>query len=283
MDGLSTTTILPESFEGTRDDVTEQIMVIWGGQVRAPLIVQLLRIAVVLCLAMSLMLFVERVYMGSVFVLVKLFGRNPEKRYKWEPMKDDVELGNSAYPMVLVQIPMYNEIEVYQLSIGAACGLSWPLDRIIVQVLDDSTDPLIKDMVELECQRWASKGINIKYQVRDNRNGHKAGSLKEGFKHDYVKQCDYVAIFDADFQPEPDFLCRTIPFLVHNPELGLVQARWKFGNVPNGNLSCEDGLLVWSFEKKCGGKVMMVESIGVDKVMGVRLEIGDLGLLRIYS
>ncbi|KAK3020531.1 hypothetical protein RJ639_046220 [Escallonia herrerae] len=129
-----------------------------------------------------------------VFVPVKLFGRKPEKRYKWEPMKDDVELGNSAYPMVLVQIPMYNEIEVYQLLIGAACGLSWPSDRIIIQVLDDSTDPLIKDMVELECQRWASKGINIQYQIRDNRNGYKAGSLKEGFKHDYVKQCDYVAI-----------------------------------------------------------------------------------------
>jgi beta-mannan synthase len=43
-------------------------------------------------------------------------------------------------------------------------------------------------------------------------------------------QCDYVAIFDADFQPEPDFLCQTIPFLVNNPEIGLVQARWTFGN-----------------------------------------------------
>lgn len=84
--------------------------------------------------------------------------------------------------------------------------------------------------MELECQRWASKGINIKYEVRDNRNGYKAGALKEGMKHSYVKQCDYVAIFDADFQPEPDYLWRTIPFLHHNPELALVQARWKFGN-----------------------------------------------------
>ena len=48
-------------------------------------------------------------------------------------------------------------------------------------------------------------------------------------KHSYVKLCDYVAILDADFQPEPDFLWRTIPFLVHNPEIALVQARWKFG------------------------------------------------------
>lgn len=85
-------------------------------------------------------------------------------------------------------------------------------------------------MVEMECQRWASKGINIKYEIRDNRNGYKAGALKEGLKHPYAKQCDYVVIFDADFQPEPDFLWRTIPFLVHNPQLALVQARWKFGN-----------------------------------------------------
>jgi len=51
--------------------------------------------------------------MGVVITLVKLFGRKPEKRYKWEPMKDDIELGNSSYPMVLVQVPMYNEREVH--------------------------------------------------------------------------------------------------------------------------------------------------------------------------
>ncbi|KAL6521149.1 Glucomannan 4-beta-mannosyltransferase 9 [Orobanche gracilis] len=229
MDRLSSDNILPGTLSGSRDDFTEQFTIVWG-QIKAPLIVPLLNIAVVLCLAMSAMLFVERVYMAIVISLLKVFGRKSDKRYKWEPLKDDLELGNSVYPMVLVQIPMYNEKEVYQLSIGAACGLSWPSDRIIVQVLDDSTDPIIKNMVETECRRWASKGINIKYEIRDNRNGYKSGALKEGLKHPYVKQCDYVAIFDADFQPEPDFLWQTIPFLVHNPQLALVQARWKFVN-----------------------------------------------------
>ncbi|XP_054803434.1 glucomannan 4-beta-mannosyltransferase 9-like [Prosopis cineraria] len=229
MDRLSSTTILPDAFQGVRDDIALQIGLIWS-QIKAPLIVPLLRIAVALCLIMSLLLFFERVYMGLVITFVKLLGRKPEKRYKWEAMKDDVELGNSAYPMVLVQIPMYNEREVYHLSIGAACGLSWPSDRIIIQVLDDSTDPTIKSMVEMECKRWASKGISIKYEIRDNRNGYKAGALKEGMKRSYVKQCDYVAILDADFQPEPDFLWRTIPFLLHNRQLALVQARWKFVN-----------------------------------------------------
>ncbi|PKA47560.1 Glucomannan 4-beta-mannosyltransferase 9 [Apostasia shenzhenica] len=222
--------VLPDSsFPGASDDIAGQIGLIWD-QVKSPVIVPALRVAAFLCLVMSVMLFAEKVYMAAVVIVVKLLGRRPERRYKYEPLHDDVELGGSAFPMVLVQIPMYNEKEVYKLSIGAACGLSWPSDRIIVQVLDDSTDPVIKDLVEMECWRWASKGINIKYEIRDNRNGYKAGALKEGMKHGYVKECDFVAIFDADFQPEPNFLSRTIPFLLHNPEIALVQARWKFVN-----------------------------------------------------
>ncbi|XP_052184633.1 glucomannan 4-beta-mannosyltransferase 9-like isoform X2 [Diospyros lotus] len=218
-----------ESSLSSSEAITGQIGLVWE-QAKAPVVVPALRFLVVVCLAMSVMLFVERVYMGIVIFLIKLLRRKPQKQYKWEAMKEDLELGNSAFPMVLVQIPMYNEKEVYQLSIGAACGLSWPSDRIIIQVLDDSTDPVIKDLVERECRRWASKGINMKYEIRDNRNGYKAGALKEGMKHSYVKHCDYVTIFDADFQPDPDFLWRTIPFLVHNPEIALVQARWKFVN-----------------------------------------------------
>ncbi|GAA0157897.1 hypothetical protein Leryth_016665 [Lithospermum erythrorhizon] len=229
MQTFSSTTIIPEAFQSTRDDISGQFGLIWE-QAKAPLIVPFLKIMVFVCLIMTAMLFMEKVYMGVMIILIKIFRKKPEKKYTWQPMKDDIELGNSAYPMVLVQIPMYNEREVYQLSIGAACGLSWPSDRIIVQVLDDSTDPTIKALVEQECMRWAGKGVNIKYEIRENRNGYKAGALKEGMKRNYVKLCDYVAIFDADFQPEPDFLWRTIPFLVHNPQVGLVQARWKFVN-----------------------------------------------------
>ncbi|PON75279.1 Nucleotide-diphospho-sugar transferase [Trema orientale] len=89
---------------------------------------------------------------------------------------------------------------------------------------------MLQQMVEMECQRWASKGINIRYQIRENRTGYKAGALKEGLKRSYVKHCEYVAIFDADFRPEPDFLRRAIPFLVNNPDIALVQARWRFVN-----------------------------------------------------
>ncbi|XP_076957617.1 glucomannan 4-beta-mannosyltransferase 9-like isoform X2 [Bidens hawaiensis] len=220
---------LSDLLVGSQYDIGGHIMLIWG-QVKMLLVVPFVRIFMYINLVMSIMLFTEKVYMAIVVAGNKLFGKKPEERYKWEPFEDDIELGNSVYPLVLVQVPMFNEREVYQLSIGAACGLSWPSDRIVIQVLDDSTDPLVKGMVEMECQSWKSKGVNIHYQVRDNRKGYKAGALKEGLKHEYAKQCEYVVIFDADFQPEPDFLMQTIPFLHHNAELGLVQARWKFVN-----------------------------------------------------
>ncbi|VAH43514.1 unnamed protein product [Triticum turgidum subsp. durum] len=88
----------------------------------------------------------------------------------------------------------------------------------------------LQNLVELECESWAVKGLNIKYATRSSRKGFKAGALKKGMECDYAKQCEYVAIFDADFQPEPDFLLRTVPFFVHNPEVALVQARWSFVN-----------------------------------------------------
>ncbi|WCJ41706.1 cellulose synthase like [Euphorbia peplus] len=221
--------IIPESFSVTSDGIGAQIYLIWE-LIRAPLIVPLLQLSVYICLTMSLMLLAERLYMGIVIILVKLFYKKPEQRYKWEAMQDDVESGSSNYPVCLIQIPMFNEREVYKVSIGAACNLSWPADRLVIQVLDDSTDPDIKQMVELECQRWASKGVNIRYQIRETRGGYKAGALKEGLKRSYVKHCEYVAIFDADFAPEPDFLRRAIPFLVHNTDIALVQARWRFVN-----------------------------------------------------
>ncbi|RWW88790.1 hypothetical protein BHE74_00002319 [Ensete ventricosum] len=226
------------------DALPSQIGLLWMW-VRGRVVVPLVRIAVVLCLVMSIILLIEKVSMGLVSLYVKVFRRKPEKIYKWEPIQADEELGSSAYPMVLVQVPMFNEREVYKLSVGAVCSLAWPPDRLIVQVLDDSTDLAIRDMVRGECEKWIRKGITVHYISRDNRNGYKAGAMKEAMEMDYVRQCDYVAIFDADFQPASDFLVRTVPFLMHNPEIALVQARWKFGkHVPtSSNLNADECLM----------------------------------------
>ncbi|CAN4117111.1 unnamed protein product [Withania somnifera] len=198
-------------------------------QIRVPVVVPSLHLAMYICIAMSIMLFLERIYMAIVIAVVKCFGKKRYTKYKLESVKEDLEK-NKNYPMVLVQIPMFNEKEVYKLSIGAVCGLSWPSDRLIVQVLDDSTNEVLRTLVDLECRKWIERGINVKYETRNNRNGYKAGALKEGLKKQYVDDCEFVVIFDADFQPDEDFLWRTIPYLLDNPELALVQARWKFVN-----------------------------------------------------
>ncbi|KAK8349102.1 hypothetical protein V6Z11_A06G122300 [Gossypium hirsutum] len=129
----------------------------------------------------------------------------------------DVEECSYEYPMGLVQIPMCNEREVYEQSISAVCQLDWPKDRLLIQVLD-------------EVATWSQRGINIIYCHRLERTGYKAGNLKSAMSCEYVKAYEFVAIFDADFQPSLKFLKRTVPHFKDNPELGLVQARWAFVN-----------------------------------------------------
>ncbi|KAL6912141.1 hypothetical protein ACP4OV_000946 [Aristida adscensionis] len=220
------------SFSPAIAAVVAQLLRAWG-QVRAELVVPLLRAAVAACMVMSVIVLAEKAFLGMVSLVVKVLRRRPARMYRCDPIaQGDAEATSAAFPMVLVQIPMYNEKEVYQLSIGAACSLTWPADRLIVQVLDDSTDAVIKELVKSECERWAKEGINVKYETRKDRAGYKAGNLREGMRHAYVRDCEFVAMFDADFQPAPDFLHKTVPFLVHNPALALVQTRWKFAHCP---------------------------------------------------
>ncbi|KAG7567566.1 Nucleotide-diphospho-sugar transferase [Arabidopsis thaliana x Arabidopsis arenosa] len=143
---------------------------------------------------------------------------------------DDVEGSGSEYPMVLVQIPMCNEREVYEQSISAVCQLDWPKDRLLIQVLDDSDDESIQQLIRAEVTKWSQKGVNIIYRHRLVRTGYKAGNLKSAMSCDYVEAYEFVAIFDADFQPNSDFLKLTVPHFKEKPELGLVQARWAFVN-----------------------------------------------------
>ena len=97
----------------TLNGILDQVLMLWD-LIKEPLIVPLLKLMVNICLVMSVLLFIERVYMAIVKVFIKLLRRKPEKNYKWEAMQgEDLELGSSAYPMVLVQIPMYNEKEVH--------------------------------------------------------------------------------------------------------------------------------------------------------------------------
>ncbi|CAM0953273.1 unnamed protein product [Alopecurus aequalis] len=208
--------------------------------VRYTVVVPLLQVAIYLCATMSLMLFCERLYMGIVVAGIWLNRQCSHRRRSSTKGRDadaddesrleeDLEAG-ADWPMVLVQIPMFNEKQVYRLSIGAACNLWWPAEKLVIQVLDDSTDAAVRSLVEAECRRWASKGVHVHYENRSNRNGYKAGAMREGLKKHYARDCAFVAVFDADFQPDADFLRRTVPLLQSDPALALVQARWRFVN-----------------------------------------------------
>ncbi|KAE9457281.1 hypothetical protein C3L33_10817, partial [Rhododendron williamsianum] len=143
----------------------------------------------------------------------------------------DPESGEGGFfPMVLVQIPMCNEKEVYAQSIGAVCNLEWPKSKMLIQVLDDSNDPVAAMLIREEVEKWQKAGANIVYRHRVDREGYKAGNLKSAMNCSYVKDYEFVAMFDADFQPKADFLLKTVPHFEDNEELGLVQARWSFVN-----------------------------------------------------
>ncbi|MCK5125603.1 MAG: glycosyltransferase [candidate division Zixibacteria bacterium] len=131
----------------------------------------------------------------------------------------------SRYPMVTVQLPIYNERAVAARLIKTIAAFDWPQDKLEIQVLDDSDDDTIS-IVTKETARLAQLGFNIKHIRRGNRRGYKAGALAFGMNQ---AKGDYIAIFDADNIPHPDFLKRLMPFF-DDPRMGMVQARWSFLN-----------------------------------------------------
>jgi len=128
-------------------------------------------------------------------------------------------------PRVTVQLPLYNERYVVERLIEAVCDLDYPRDRLQIQVLDDSTDDTTRIAREL-VEKKREQGIDIDLLHREDRTGYKAGALQEGLQS---ATGEFVAVFDADFVPESDFLRETIHYF-SDPELGMVQARWQFFN-----------------------------------------------------
>lgn len=121
-----------------------------------------------------------------------------------------------AWPRVTIQLPLYNERYVAERVIAAACAQHYPPDRLQIQVLDDSTDAtrtLARDAVRAA----QARGINISHITRPTRDGFKAGALANGLR---TATGDFIAIFDADFVPAPDFLQHVLPqFQVESKEL----------------------------------------------------------------
>jgi cellulose synthase/poly-beta-1,6-N-acetylglucosamine synthase-like glycosyltransferase len=131
----------------------------------------------------------------------------------------------SSWPKVTVQLPIYNERYVVERLIEAVAAFDYPLERIEIQVLDDSTDET-QEVARGCVERYQGLGISISYIHRDNREGFKAGALQEGLQ---AASGEFIAIFDADFIPPADFLRRTIPYFADS-KLAMVQTRWSYIN-----------------------------------------------------
>lgn len=92
------------------DDTSKSLSRAWE-RIRVPILAPILRFALYICIGMSIMLFLERVYMAIVIACVKCLGKKRYTKYNLEAIKQDLER-NKNFPMVLVQIPMFNEKEV---------------------------------------------------------------------------------------------------------------------------------------------------------------------------
>uniref|UniRef100_A0A453LWP5 Glycosyltransferase 2-like domain-containing protein n=1 Tax=Aegilops tauschii subsp. strangulata TaxID=200361 RepID=A0A453LWP5_AEGTS len=178
-------------------------------RLRAAYLAPLLQFLTDACVVLFLIQSADRLIqcLGSFYITVKRI--KPRLKSPALPDAEDPDAG--YYPMVLVQIPMCNEKEVYQQSIAAVCNLDWPRSNFLVQVLDDSDDPTTQSLIREEVAKWQQTGARILYRHRVLRDGYKAGNLKSAMACSYVKDYEFVAIFDADFQPNPDFLKRTVP------------------------------------------------------------------------
>ena len=130
-------------------------------------------------------------------------------------------IGEHELPKVTIQLPLFNESTVAIRLLRAVAKVDYPADKLEIQVLDDSTDETV-DMTRREVERLAATGLDVVYIHRTNRVGYKAGALDEGLK---VAKGELVAIFDADFLPQPDFV-RSIVAHFKDPKVGMVQTRW---------------------------------------------------------
>jgi cellulose synthase/poly-beta-1,6-N-acetylglucosamine synthase-like glycosyltransferase len=127
-------------------------------------------------------------------------------------------------PKISIHLPIYNERYVVRRLIAACIAMaeSYGLDKVNIKVLDDSTDDTSLAIQKILAE-YREKNVNIEVLCRDCRTGFKAGALQAAVEK---TEEDFIAIFDADFLPPPDFLLRTLPYFMQDERVGIVQSRW---------------------------------------------------------
>ena len=165
--------------------------------------------------------------------------------YRRASKRDQKSTELNRHPLVCIQLPIYNERYVVERLIETVCRIDYPKNLLEVQVLDDSTDDTVQ-IAGAMVAKMKTAGLDIVYIYRADRRGFKAGALKEGLK---TAKGELIAVFDADFVPNPDFLKESVPYF-KDPQIGMLQIRW-------GHINSEYSMLT------------RAQSIGIDGHFGV--------------
>ncbi|WP_100610777.1 cellulose synthase family protein [Confluentibacter lentus] len=164
------------------------------------------------------------IFMYAVAQLNLLFNYLRSKRKKTDCESFDFS-NPDEIPFITIQLPVYNEMYVMERLLDNIAKIDYPHDKLEIQVLDDSTDETV-ETTRKHVESLSATGLDIKHITRTDRSGFKAGALKEGLK---IAKGEFIAIFDADFLPQENWLKRTIPYF-KDKSIGVVQTRWSHIN-----------------------------------------------------
>lgn len=170
-----------------------------------------------LCIYCGAMLFIFSYALVQLHLLYSYMNTLPEEA--------EGHMREEDYPKVTIQLPVFNEKYVVERLIDHVCSIAYPIEKLEIQVLDDSTDES-PDIALSRIKHWRDKGIDIIMVRRPDRVGFKAGALKYGLER---AKGELIAIFDADFLPPIDFLMKTVSSF-QDPKVGVVQTRWEHIN-----------------------------------------------------
>ncbi|MDC7997346.1 cellulose synthase family protein [Gilvibacter sediminis] len=160
------------------------------------------------------------IFMYALAQLNLLFNYLRARKTQKDSPKFDLSKSDEV-PYVTVQLPVYNEMYVMERLLSNIAKLEYPKDKLEIQVLDDSTDESFAKTAA-QVAELQKTGLDIIHLSREDRVGFKAGALKEGLK---TAKGEFIAIFDADFLPQSDWLKKTIPYF-KDEQVGVVQTRW---------------------------------------------------------
>jgi len=174
--------------------------------------------------ALSYALFAAEVSSLCMVLLYSFYTIDVAARKHWR--RSTVEAMFSPYylPKVAIHVPTFNEpFELVQETLEKLRALDYPADRLVVMVADDSTRAECSEPLKAYCER-----TGIQYHRREGRSGYKAGALNMLLERTPA-DCNILAVIDADYQVEPEYLRETVGFFV-DPDLGWLQTPQDYRN-----------------------------------------------------